>query len=137
MNERTASTKYMNFCRIGRIPHVEYNMKTGDLNVYSTADPRVKLDPLPDYCDISSYVWAYAQFGDILTAIRAAEIICEMDHEYGNRKIDFQSVMARMSEETKYNDVFQNDALCSMLAERYSRSMKEAEIEELEGKLAS
>lgn len=135
MTERQAVEKYLKFCRMGRIPCVEYNMKTDDLNVYSVADPRIRITPLQNYVDITDYVWAYSQFGDILTAIRNAKVLAETEHGYGDRRIDFRSVNARLAEETNYNAVFTDDALNTSLDERYQDDIKSMEYDEIQGKL--
>lgn len=69
MTEREVVMRYINFCKQGRIPRVLYNAATKDLLVYSVADPRASLEEEAEkkgYADISTYVWSYVQFGDIL-----------------------------------------------------------------------
>lgn len=136
MTEKEVVVRYIRFCRQGRIPRVLYNAATKDLLIYSVADPRSSLNEEAEkkgYADISVYVWAYTQFGDILTAIRTAIVLYETD--IGKNKIHLKAVTRLLAETAKYNPMLTDyDAGAVHVETRYGKNAAREEYDELEGK---
>ena len=133
--DKIAFEAYIRFLKEGIVPDVYYNVQTDDLLVFPIGDvpDHSQSKPSP-YSKISNLVWAYACFGDILTALRAATLLVRTAQNVASYPMDRERTAQHLAAIARANKIMTSyDAGGSFLLSRYNVRNAQEEYEDLCG----
>lgn len=120
--------------RRGCIPHIWLNLDTRLLSLIPSLNPATRYNVPSTFFEISILVWGFEQFGDILTAVRAAKLMYDTLYEHPEHPLDPSYVRSILADIAAHNPMFADEDSTFPILARFEEKEKKREYRKLEGK---